>query len=148
MSSHIRKMLAVFVLTAVGIGAAQVAEAQPRVRPPVYIRDYGFKITYVFPGTTAYHHGLEPGDTIVAVNGHRLRSSGDLHYHLSRSGHSALLQVIDVRSGFTRHIRVHPQFGRIGVDGFLVELSGYDPYPPYPPHPWPPFRGTTPRPGL
>ena len=38
-------------------------------------------IEYVRPGSAAYYAGLEPGDIIVSINGHRLADIFDYHYY-------------------------------------------------------------------
>lgn len=49
-------------------------------------------IEYVRPGSAAYDAGLEPGDVIVSINGHRLADIFDYHYYADEEDPTLLIR--------------------------------------------------------
>lgn len=60
---------------------------------------YGMAVDSVVWGTPAARIGLEGGDVILAINGHRLRSEWDYHRLLRASGGYVRLAIQDWRTG-------------------------------------------------
>jgi membrane-associated protease RseP (regulator of RpoE activity) len=81
-----------------------------------------FKVTRVFPGTTAALQGLLPGDLILSVNGYPVRSGPELRLRLQQAGHVAVLDLIHPHTGQYDRVPVYPVLGKIGVDGCTVPL--------------------------
>jgi PDZ domain len=84
------------------------------------IPGYGQRIEFVRPGGRAARMGLEPGDVILSLNGHRLTHSGSWNDALSRAlyedGGFVQLRVRDVRTGLVR-----VRSTRIGFGGGPIE---------------------------
>ena len=59
----------------------------------------GMVVDYVPWGTPAAQLGLEPGDTIRAVNGQWIQSQGHYLWLLQNSGGQVNLRIRDVRTG-------------------------------------------------
>jgi hypothetical protein len=84
----------------------QLWNPQPPIAPPHQPRlglyghmEYGrgMVVDYVPWGTPASRTGLEPGDTIVRINGRWIHSDYDYFAALRMSGHCCRLLVNDVR---------------------------------------------------
>jgi hypothetical protein len=97
---------------------------QPNVDLPKFgfssfnISGYGERVTHVRWGGLAAQLGLEPGDTILNVNGFRLSYHGSWNDALHRamaSGGSVRLRIRDVRTGLvvSRHMHLGGVIGPI-----------------------------------
>jgi predicted metalloprotease with PDZ domain len=132
------QMLSLFVFIAVTVGAGHRLAAQTIVEPGLdngfvepqdphapqfggwYLGVYGnytprgLHLTQVYPGTAAANVGLEVGDRIVAVNGHRI----SMHYPLNVALQSTIsgwvqLLVQDWRTNRLLYMNVRLTRGRI-----------------------------------
>jgi hypothetical protein len=78
------------------------------------IYGYGQRVESVRPGGRAARLGLEPGDVILSLNGHRLTYSGSWNDALTRAlydGGYVQLRVRDVRTGLVRVRTTRIDFG-------------------------------------
>lgn len=107
------------------LATGQAAQAQQRIWPPSqcqtvhiprlgfssYFNGYGEHVTSVIPGSLAWNIGLEPGDTIVAVNGTRLTYEGAWYEVVAQAAYQGhlTLAIRDWRSG--RVVYRHVDFG-------------------------------------
>jgi len=74
------------------------------------IRGVGERVTFVRWGGLASRLGLEPGDTILSMNGYRLNYHGawdDALYRAMSNGGFVRLRIRDVRTGFVAHRQIH-----------------------------------------
>lgn len=125
-------LVAVAVVSLVGVGSASAGPVQPRLRPivpPPVINpttprlgimghmqfNRGMRVDSVNPGTTAARMGLERGDLIVEINNRQVNS--DRSYHESLWSAVRFQQgfvdvtVLDVRSGRIAHRTGHLHTG-------------------------------------
>jgi len=125
MNTHIRKITFVLVAALVTTGfTASPAAAEiklllspgldPGFMPQPYLPKFGFssfningigeRVTYVRWGGLASQFGLEPGDLVLSMNGHRLNYHGSWNDALldAMVHHDGLvrLKIRDVRTGF------------------------------------------------
>jgi len=89
------------------------------------IPGYGFQVTGVLGGTPAARIGLELGDVILSINGHRLTHYGaDVPARIlaARHGGWVTLRIRDVRTGLfvTRSTNLFHQYHPIGPVGPVV----------------------------
>jgi membrane-associated protease RseP (regulator of RpoE activity) len=79
------------------------------------IHGFGQRVESVRPGGRAARLGLEPGDIILSLNGHRLTYNGSWNDALSRAlyddGGFVQLRVRDVRTGLVRVRTTRIDFG-------------------------------------
>ena len=93
------------------------------------IRGYGERVTFVRWGGLASRLGLEPGDTILSMNGYRLTYHGswnDALYRAMASGGVVRLRIRDVRTGLVayRQMYVGDGFGPITPKYYAGEHVG------------------------
>jgi membrane-associated protease RseP (regulator of RpoE activity) len=86
------------------------------------IPGHGYRVTGVLPGTPAASIGLEVGDVVLAINGHRLTHMGaDLpaRREAAANGGWATLRIRDVRTGWvaSRTVNLLRPFGPVGPVG-------------------------------
>lgn len=84
-----------------------IAQA-PRLGFSSYFNGCGERVTYVIPRSLAWRIGLEPGDTIVALNGSRLSYDGAWYNLIAMAAYEGhvTLAIRDWRTGriVYRHI--------------------------------------------
>jgi hypothetical protein len=86
------------------------------------IPGHGFRVTGVLRGTPAASIGLEVGDIVLSINGHRLTYMGaDLpaRREAAANGGWATLRIRDVRTGWIadRTVNLFHPFGPVGPVG-------------------------------
>lgn len=74
----------------------------PRVRPP------GGAVRAISPESVAAELDLQPGDRLVAINGHRLRDVIDYRFY----GAEAELELLALKGGVARTYRVTREYGQ------------------------------------
>jgi S1-C subfamily serine protease len=93
-----------------------------------YLVQRGAQVTMVDPGSAADNVGLEVGDTIVDINGTKIQSASNLVWALQHCGGVARLTVINSLDGQSTTVTAYPQFGHLGIDMQIVDLSQGSPY--------------------
>jgi len=73
------------------------------------------KITAVEDGSAAYKAGLEVGDVVTKINGHKIKTSDDLSLYLAIADPKKKSTIVVDRSGESETIKVKPE--KIEVDG-------------------------------
>lgn len=73
------------------------------------------KITAVEDGSAAYKAGLEVGDVVTKINGHKIKTSDDLSLYLAIADPKKKSTIVVDRSGESETIKVKPE--KIKVDG-------------------------------
>lgn len=111
------RILTAGLLLLAGLGLATSASAdekfQIRLRPSLptqtsaprlgfsghFDNGHGMHVDSVRRGSPAARLGLEPGDTIIAIDGQRIHSLGHYYGLLGRSGNRVRLHIEDWRTG-------------------------------------------------
>jgi len=84
----------------------------------VVVPGYGFRVTAIMPGTPAAAIGLEPGDVVLSINGHRLTYVGadvPARAEAARRGGWVRLRIRDVRTGLIayRSVNLFHPYGHV-----------------------------------
>lgn len=151
MHKSITATLAALTLITI-IAAAPVASAtgpkallvSPSPGPSIYLPKFGFssfnihgygeRVTNVQWGGLASQMGLEPGDTVVSMNGFPLHYHGawnDALLQVMQSGGWVQLTIRDVRTGWLVNRQLYVGNGGIGPVTPKVQVTNYGPTTPH-----------------
>lgn len=146
--AHNTALALIATLTFVAAGTAQAEQPKALLVAPTpgynlpkfgfnsyNIAGYGDRVTYVRWGGLASQLGLEPGDTILRVNGFPLTYHGawnDALYQAMSSGGWVQLTIRDVRTGMVTYRQTSfgtPGYGPITAKSQVVGYPGQPYYP-------------------